>query len=247
MFPRSSRWYALVILAALAVAGPAEPVWADSSIVISQLYGGGGNSGATYKHDFIEIFNRGSAPVSLSGWSLQYTSATSSILFGAGPAYLTPLNGTLNPGHYFLIQEAQGAGGSVDLPTPDITDSTPIALSGTGGKVALVSSTTPLGGNGSSTPIPAANLPLIVDLVGWGGANYFEGSGAAPATTNTTALFRQNGGRLDTNNNATDFLTGPPAPRHNSTPITPTPLPSAALLFASGIVGLMGWRKIKIF
>jgi len=41
------------------------------SVVISQVYGGGGNSGATLKSDFIELFNFGSTSVNLSGWSLQ--------------------------------------------------------------------------------------------------------------------------------------------------------------------------------
>ena len=45
-------------------------------VVISQVYGGGGNSGAPYTNDFIELFNRGTSTVSLAGWSIQYTSAT---------------------------------------------------------------------------------------------------------------------------------------------------------------------------
>ena len=46
------------------------------SVVISQIYGGGGNSGATWRNDFVELFNRGAAPVSVDGWSVQYASAT---------------------------------------------------------------------------------------------------------------------------------------------------------------------------
>src|SRR6478672_12007569 len=45
------------------------------TLVISQVYGGGGNTGATLKNDFIEIFNPGTAAVSVTGWSVQYTSA----------------------------------------------------------------------------------------------------------------------------------------------------------------------------
>ena len=139
----------------------------------------------------------------------------------------TPLTGILQSGQYFLVQEAQGAGGSVNLPTPDITDLTPISLSATGAKLALVSSITSLGGNGGSTPIPPANLALIVDLVGWGGANYFEGAGAAPATSNTTALFRLGGGLVDTDNNAADFVTGAPTPRNSTSPFNPVaPVPA---------------------
>ena len=83
-------------------------------VVISQVYGGGGNAGATLKNDFIELFNRGASPVSLNGWSVQYASAAGT---GWTPTNLTDV--TLQPGHYYLVQEAPGAGGSVDLPAPD--------------------------------------------------------------------------------------------------------------------------------
>ncbi len=49
---------------------------ATSSVVISQVYGGGGNSGATYTHDFIELFNASYSSVNLNGWSVQYASAS---------------------------------------------------------------------------------------------------------------------------------------------------------------------------
>jgi predicted extracellular nuclease len=49
---------------------------ASTGIVISQVYGGGGNSGATLKNDFIELFNNGASPVDISTWSIQYASAT---------------------------------------------------------------------------------------------------------------------------------------------------------------------------
>jgi hypothetical protein len=62
------------------------------SIVISQIYGGGGNSGATLKNDFIELFNPGGVAVSVNGWSVQYASA-------AGTTWqVTNLSGTIPPG-----------------------------------------------------------------------------------------------------------------------------------------------------
>ena len=103
------------------------------SIVISQVYGGGGNSGATFTHDFIELFNRSSSPVSLAGWSLQYASATGS--FSASATQITELPAvTLAPGHYLLIQQAQGHGGNDAAAYPDFVDPTPIALSGPPGR-----------------------------------------------------------------------------------------------------------------
>ena len=153
---------------------------ASPDLVISQVYGGGGNAGALYTHDFIELFNRGSAPVSLNGMSLQYTSATGAGHFGAASNLITPLpNVTLAPGQYFLIQQAGGTVGS-PLPPTDVVDPTPINMSGSDGKVALVNGTASLACNGGSTPCSPDALARIVDLVGYGSANFFEGSAAAP-------------------------------------------------------------------
>jgi hypothetical protein len=117
----------------------ALPVTAVSpNIVISQVYGGGGTSGATFTHDFVELFNRGTTPVSLAGWSVQYTSATGTGNFGSATNLITELPGVLlAPGQYLLIQEAPGAGGTTPL-SPDVTDTTPIALAAGAGKLALV-------------------------------------------------------------------------------------------------------------
>ena len=79
---------------------------AAHTVVISQVYGGGGNSGATYKNDFIELYNAGSTTVDLSTYAVQYASSTGSSW------QETTLSGTLLPGHYYLIQEAAGTGGT---------------------------------------------------------------------------------------------------------------------------------------
>src|SRR5689334_15020643 len=56
---------ALVMLATGAATAAAAP---SATVVVSQVYGGGGNMGATYTNDFVELFNRGSSDVSLNGW-----------------------------------------------------------------------------------------------------------------------------------------------------------------------------------
>jgi predicted extracellular nuclease len=203
-------------------ASPAAAV--STGIVVSQVYGGGGNSGATFTHDFIELFNRGTSPASVEGWSLQYTSATGTGNFGGASNLITPLPAvTLAPGQYLLVQEASQAAVGAPLPTPDVTDDTPIAMAAGAGKVALVNTTTPLGCNGGSTPCSPAALAQIVDLVGYGNANFFEGAGAAPTLSNTTAALRGAGGCTETDDNAADFAAAAPTPRNTASPLNPCP------------------------
>ncbi|WP_333659719.1 ExeM/NucH family extracellular endonuclease [Meiothermus cerbereus] len=213
---------ALIVLAACAQVPPAQPQAklaaqaVSQGVVISQVYGGGGNSGAPYTHDFVELFNRGTTPVSLNGWSIQYASATGTGNFGASSTLITELpNVTLQPGQYFLVQQAGGTVGAA-LPAPDFIDSTPIAMAAGAGKVALVSSTSPLGCNGGSTPCSPAQLAQIIDLVGYGNANFFEGAGAAPTLSNTTAALRKDNGCTETDNNAADFEAAGPNPRNTA-------------------------------
>ncbi|HRQ22648.1 MAG TPA: lamin tail domain-containing protein, partial [Anaerolineales bacterium] len=180
----------------------AVPPVAVGNVVISQIYGGGGNSGATYTHDFIELYNQTSSSVDLTGWSVQYASATGSSW------NVTALSGSIAPGGYYLIQQAAGAGGTTPLPTPDATGSA--AMAAGAGKVALVNIATALSGT-----CPTGES--IIDFVGYGTtASCFEGIGPAPAPSNTTAIFRKDGGNQDTDNNNADFETGVPNPRNSS-------------------------------
>jgi predicted extracellular nuclease len=206
---------ALIALALAAPAGAASP-----DLVVSQLYGGGGNTGAPFNNDYIEIFNRGDSSVSLTDKSLQYTSAAGTGNFGGATNLLTELPAVdVAPGHYFLVQEAAGTTPSAPLPAPDsATDTTPINMAAGAGKVALVDGTAGLGCNGGSTPCGSAALGRIIDLVGYGNANFFEGSGAAPTASNTSSVQRDNGGCADTDDNAADFDEGAPTPRNSSLP-----------------------------
>src|SRR5437764_714467 len=126
----------LAVVAALYLAASTPPPAraASNTVVISQVYGGGGNAGATFKNDFIELFNRGNTAVNLSGWSVQYAPA------GSTSWSVTNLAGTIQPGRYYLVQEAGGAGGTTNLPTPDATGN--INMSATAAKVAPVHKTT---------------------------------------------------------------------------------------------------------
>ncbi|HEX5312904.1 ExeM/NucH family extracellular endonuclease [Aquabacterium sp.] len=216
--PRSLTPFATAM--ALAMASMCAQA-SSTGVVISQVYGGGGNAGATYKNDFVELFNAGAAAVNLSGWSVQYASAT-----GTSWQVTNLSNTVLQPGQYYLIQQAAGTGGTAALPTPDAIGT--IAMSGTAGKVALVRSTTALSGTGVS----AAS---VEDFVGFGAtASAYEGSGATPAPSNTVAVMRGLNGCTDTNNNASDFNTAAPTPRNGASPAgtcTAAPAPATVSIF----------------
>ena len=188
---------------ALTVQQPPPPV---DHLVISQLYGGGGNSGATFTHDYIEIFNPTGISFNLAGWSLQYASAT-----GTSWTNKQPLGGTIAPGEYFLVRFASGGANGASLPVlPNISGD--INMSATTGKVALVSNSISLSGS-----CPNGIDPDIVDFVGYGSsASCFEGATRAPAPSNTNALFRKLNGAQDTNQNGNDFQTGAPNPRRTA-------------------------------
>ncbi|MFD1116897.1 lamin tail domain-containing protein, partial [Sphaerisporangium aureirubrum] len=233
-----SRALAALLATGVAIAGAAalslSPASAEpGTVVISQVYGGGGNSGAPFTNDFVELFNRSGSAVSLDGWSVQYASATGT---GAFASNKVNLSGSLAPGQYHLVQLAPGATPSTPLPTPDTTGN--LALSGTAGKVALVRSADGLACNGGSIPCTAEQLALIADLVGYGNANFSEGT-PAPALTNSTAAIRGEQGCTDTDTNSADFTASAPAPRNTATTPapcggeptetpTPTPTPTAS-------------------
>lgn len=180
-------------------------------VVISQIYGGGGNIGAPYKNDFIELYNPTDQDVSLDGWSVQYASST-----GASWG-VTKLSGTIKAHGYYLIQEAAGTNEAAALPTPDAIGTS--AMSGTAGKVVLLDTTTPATG---TTPANA------IDFVGFGSAGTFEGSGSTPAPSNTKSVQRRPfaniapapglGNAWDSDDNAADFATTDPAPRNTASP-----------------------------
>ena len=198
---RAAPWRLTLMAGLLSSLG--MPALAASDIVISQVYGGGGNTGALYRNDFIELFNRGASPVNLSNWSVQYgAAANTSWSVTALPAI------DLQPGQYLLVQQAKGAGGTQDLPTPDASGS--LTMSGTTGKVLLSNSKTAQVG---ASPTGAA----VIDLVGFGTANGFEGN-LAPAPSNTLSIARANGGCSDTDDNGMDFASGSVTPRNTASP-----------------------------
>jgi len=217
----------MLALAAVLLIAPAARS-ASSGMVISQVFAGGGNSGAPYTNDFVELFNRGGTSFDLTNWSLQYAS-------GAATTWqVTPLSGSVPPGGRYLVQLASAAAVGATLPTPDASGTTNLAVSG--GKVALVRTATALtcGAAAGSCSADAA----VADLIGYGSATDYEGSGPAPAISNTTAALRAADGCTDTDTNSGDFSAQPPAPRNSTVPVAPcagAPPPAGSVSANAGV------------
>jgi hypothetical protein len=197
-----------LVIALLCASTAAHAAGGSSSLVVAQLYASGGNSGATYANDYVELFNRGTSTVDLTGWTVQYASAASTSWSA------TPLAGTIAPGRAYLVQLASGGANGGALPAADATGTTNLAA--TGGKVAIVSDATPL--SCGATAGSCAGSAGIADFVGYGTATDFEGADAAPAPDATSAIARAGGGCTDTDSNTSDFATGAPAPINSSAP-----------------------------
>jgi hypothetical protein len=180
-----------------------------SGVVVSQIYGGGGNAGATFRNDYAELFNAGSATVDLSSWTIQYATA-------AGTSWqTTALSGTIAAGGYYLVRLASNSDVGAVLPSADATGTS--NLGATSGKIALVRGAAALTCGASAGS--CSTDPLVEDFVGYGDATDFEGAGSAAGLSNTSAAFRVNAGCTDTGNNATDFTADAAGPR-NSTSAT---------------------------
>lgn len=201
--PRPTAVAVATVFAAmgLGVTAPSA-VAASSSLVVAEVYGGGGNSGATWLSDYVELFNRGSSPVELAGWQVHYWSVS-----GATPLVTTLAAGSIPPGGRWLVKQADGdnlAGTAQPLPTPDAAGT--VRMSATGGRVAVVDP----GG-------------AVVDLLGWGTATASEGSPAG-ATANPTSVGRRDV-CVDTDVNAADFVVGSPTPQNSATALSPCTAP----------------------
>jgi hypothetical protein len=197
------------------IAGTASATWTINvtakgpvlpTLIISQIYGGGGNTGAVYTNDFIELYNTTDAPIDLTGWTVFYASDTGLFKLETetvGYTQAVTLTGTIAAHGYYLIQGAAGTT-VTDIPLPVAADITcGINLSGTKGKVALC--------NTGDKPINALSAN-VVDFVGFGAtASLFEGTAPTAAPSNSTAVVRAT--LTDTNDNAADFTVAAPNPR----------------------------------
>ncbi|MGO1646728.1 MAG: lamin tail domain-containing protein, partial [Agrococcus casei] len=167
---------------------PAAQAAPSTGLVISEAYGGGGNGGAKFNQDFIELYNFSAAEVSLDGVTVSYYSSSGNL--GAS----TELEGSLQPGEHYLVGAAYGS--NRDLPSFESDATFKAAMSGSKGSVEIASGDT------------------VIDLVGWGDAALFEGA-PAPGTSNSVSVARVDPAS-DTDDNSVDFATGEPTPQGQS-------------------------------
>ncbi|USG64494.1 lamin tail domain-containing protein [Brevibacillus ruminantium] len=217
-----TAWKQLVLAAVVAITtvlplGLTPSTWAKVAehVVISEIYGAGGNSGARFQHDYIALYNPSGQAVPVNNWSVQYAAADKENWL------VTKLSGSISAHSYYLVRLASGGAVGAALPAADATGSTNI--SATQGKVALVNHTTALTGN------PVGD-PAVVDFVGYGKANAYEGASPAPAPSATKSIVRKSnatgvipgkGNAWDSDNNGDDFLLSEPQPKNSQSPAEP--------------------------
>lgn len=195
----------------------------SSTVVISQVYGGGGaNSGTpSYKNDYIELYNKSNTSQDISGFVVAYGSATGQFGSTSSNFYTIPTGTTILPGKYLLIQLGSTGTAGSDFPvTPDLI-TTNISAAAANGKFALFN--TSFVSNSCGATATPCTLPStsIVDLVAYGTANNAEGGAAVGALSTTTSAVRKQDGVLDTDNNANDFEVITNAVPRNSAFIVP--------------------------
>jgi len=203
-----------ILNAMVVVAGFAAVASSQAQVVISAVYGGGGNAGATVRNDFIELRNRTNAPVNVTGWSVRYAAATGSNWT------ITNLTGTIPANGFYLVRQSAGGNTTIAELTPFDASGT-ASMSGTAGKVALVTNQTAF-----SVFCPDSTLGVI-DFVGYNSPGATGCSETAPtaALSNTTGAIRNSNGCTDTGSNLADFtvsavgtVTGQFLPRGTGSP-----------------------------
>jgi hypothetical protein len=182
-----------LFLVCLTLSWPVRDVGAaTSAVVLSEVYGGGGNSQALYANDYVELFNRTRNPIDLTGWSVGYSSHQSATWRSV------QLTGSIRAYHYYLVRlGSAGGGGTASLPAPDVSGSVNIAR--TAGKVRIMS---PSG---------------VHDLLGYGEApNDSEGTPQQAPDDNKLSITRIHAGCTDTDRNDKDFVLRTPSPRNKA-------------------------------
>jgi hypothetical protein len=199
----------------LALVAFAAPAFAANSLRISQVYGGGGGTTGTYLRDYVEIFNSSSADIDISGYALEYGSATGTWGSATTNYFVFPAGAKVKACGYLLVEcGTTGINGTTLPVTADYVTSA-ISAGAINGKMGLFSQLNSAIACGSETG--------LIDKVSYGTANCAEGTAVA-ALNPTSVAVRNNGGLTDTDSNSADFTntsTGTALPRNSNSAINP--------------------------
>ena len=181
----------------------------SKTLVISEIYGGGGTLDGSYKNDYLQIFNLSSSPIDLSEYTVQIapTSGNSWSVIN--------LSGIIKANRWFLLKGEGEGSADADLPVADVTANFNINIES--GKIALVNSHKTL----TTSCIPFNET--ITDFVGYGNNADCSETSSAPGHSNTSATSRVNFAS-DADNNSKDFAVFPPNPRNTSETALPITL-----------------------
>jgi hypothetical protein len=233
--PRRLLTLALFAACALAFAAPAASAQSldggSPDLVISQVYTRGGEPGATFRNDYVEVFNRGNTSVNIADYTLQ-------VLVNAPPGFpggLVPINilfvsssggVPVLPGEYKLYQFGSSGNNGAALPVTPDASATDFNLPSGAGRVALVKgrANAAFAHVGCAVGVDAS----LADFVSYGAATCVEGAENLPAPSPTAAAVRNVGGCADTDNNVADFAAAAPNPRATSSPVRPCNMPAPA-------------------
>jgi predicted extracellular nuclease len=182
-----------------------------SDVVINEIYVNGGSKDATYRNKYVELYNPTDAAIDLSDWSVQYRAYNSTAAFTG----VIPLDGSIQPGGTYLVSGNANSTNGEELPTPDATSTVAFSGSSNGGSLALVSAPDALNG----TPETVLADPDLVDLIGYGASNTYEGAPEPGGYSVTESLNRTAG--ADTDHNAADLSSAGPTPTACGEPCAP--------------------------
>lgn len=190
-----------IVTLLLAMTFCATSAFAANSVRISQVYGGGGGGSSYYIYDHVELFNASGAPVNISGWALEYGSATGNWGSSAANIFEFPQGTVIQPCSYLLIATGSASTNMAAIALPVAADfaTTGLSMSNANGKVALFSAANANLACGSELP------GTLVDKVAWGTGNCPEGTAIASFADQATIAVRNGAGLIDTDNNVADF------------------------------------------
>jgi hypothetical protein len=176
----------------------ASAAFAANPVRISQVYYGGGAGTGYYTQDYVELFNNSCVPVDISGWQLQYGSATGLFASNTFSIFTFPAGTVIQPCGYVVVASGTTSGLNALPVTPDFLNTGVLSMSGSAGKLALCPA-------GTATGLACAAMqPIAIDMFGWSTANCFEGT-VKPGINYTNVAVRNGGGMTDTDNNNNDF------------------------------------------